>query len=485
VDDPSQGERAKPAVLQLDLPGPARAAAPPAPLRRSSRIGARRGIGRGVAVAGLLTLAALGAGALLLPGYVRRACVEQAAAHGIALAIDSVGIGHGGFVLTGVKATSSQLPGMSVEAPEVDIETLDLRPEKITAAGMEIAVDGRWSAVSAALAGWRASPRGGQGGAWAPASLVIDGSRVVWRGPIGDDARVEAAGVHLDVTWRDAQPTVHATSSHVIVAVPGATLGPWRFDLDRDPGASRLRVALDPGVPDACTVLIVGNGETVTAVDVSVPRSPVARLGIAPALLGLRGDIQLAAAVHYSPFGAPPFGAPPAGAPPFGAPPSAGSPSGAQTSANAIAKGGLYGLSVSGVPRPIDISWDATARGDRAGAGNPAGGASALDVQDARIAVGPLVGSAHGTLKTFDDGFRLDLAWRAGPVPCAAFDAPLGPGEPFDIAYELRKLAESTGLARVHGDVTANATLAFDSRDLGSTAVHFVPTTNCDVALGF
>ena len=95
------------------------------------------------------------------------------------------------------------------------------------------------------------------------------------------------------------------------------------------------------------------------------------------------------------------------------------------------------------------------------------------------------MGSAHGTLKTFDDGFRLDLAWAAGPVPCAAFDAPLGPGEPFDIAYELRKLAESAGVARVHGDVTASATLAFDSRDLGSTAVHFVPTTNCDVALGF
>jgi hypothetical protein len=479
VDDPSQGERAKPAVLQLDLPGPAQAAIPPAPLRRPARIRAGRGIGRVVAVSGLLTTMALGTGALLLPGYVRRACVAQAAAHGIALAIDGVGIGHGGFVLTGVKATSSQLPGMSVEAPEVDVETLDLRPRKITASGMEIAVDGRWSAVSAALDAWRASPRGGQGGAWAPASLVIDGSRVVWRGPIGDNARVEAAGVHLDVTWQGAQPTVHATSSHVTVAVPGGTLGPWRFDLDRDPGASRLRVALDPGVPDVCTVLIVGNGETVTAVDVSVPRSPVARLGIAPALLGLRGDIQLAAAVHYSPFGGPPFGGPPSAAPP-----SAASPSGAQTSAsaNATAKGGLYGLSMSGVPRPIDISWDATARGERAGA---AGAANALDVEDARIAVGPLVGSAHGTLKTFDNGFRLDLAWRAGPVPCAAFDAPLGPGEPFDIAYELRRLAESTGMARVHGDVTASATLAFDSRDLGSTAARFVPTANCDVALGF
>ncbi len=87
-------------------------------------------------------------------------------------------------------------------------------------------------------------------------------------------------------------------------------------------------------------------------------------------------------------------------------------------------------------------------------------------------------------MKTYVDGFRIDLAWHAGPVPCAAFDAPLGPGQPFDIAYQLRKLAESAGLTRLKGDVSASATLAFDSRDLGATAVTFEPKTTCDIALG-
>ena len=263
---------------------------------------------------------------------------------------------------------------------------------------MNVVLDGRWSAVSAAFAKWRASEHGGQGGAWAPASLVIDGSRIVWRGPIGDNARIEAAGVHLDVTWRDREPTMHATSSNVIVAVPGGSLGPWRFDLDRDPSASRARVALDPGVPDARTVLVVGNEQSITSVDVAVPRSPIARLGIAPALLGLRGDIQLAASMHYAPFGP-------------------------QANANARTNGGLYGLSVSGTPRPIDVSWDASASADRERGDR--GFASARTRSTSRmpaIAVGPLVGAAHGTLKTFDDGFHVDLAWHAGPVPCAAFD---------------------------------------------------------------
>jgi hypothetical protein len=459
VDDPSHGERPKPVALQLDLPGPLPIVAPLGPPIRRSAPRTLRGIGRVVAVTALFVACGATVVGVILPGYVRRACIEQAAAHGIALAIEGVSIRRGGFALTGVRATAADLPGASVEAPEVDVETLDLHAEKLTASGVNVVLDGRWSAVSAAFASWRASDRGGQGGAWAPTSFVIDGSRIVWRGPIGDDARVEAAGVHLDTTWRDREPTTHASSSNVIVSVPSGSLGPWRFDLDRDPSSSRARIALDPDVPEACTVLVVGNDQSITSVDVAVPRSPIARLGITPAVLGLRGDIQLAATMHYAAFGP-------------------------HANANATTKGGLFGLSIAGIPRPIDVSWSATASADRAAATGPSHPANAIDIKDARVAVGPLVGAAQGTLKTFDDGFRVDLAWRAGSVPCAAFDAPLGAGDPFDIAYQLRKLAETTGVARLHGDVAASATLAFDSRDLGSTAVSFVPKANCDVALG-
>ncbi len=294
VDEPSQGERNKPAALQLELPGPApvQAQAPEPARRASMRAGERRGVAPLVLVAMLTVVAVAGGVAVevVLPRYVRTTCIEQAAAHGLVLAIDDVKISRSGFVLTGVKATAADLPGASVEAPEVDVETRGLRPEKLTASGMEIALDGRWSTVSEQFTRWRASERGGQEGAWAPEALVIDGSRIVWRGPIGDNARVEAAGVHLDVTWRDRAPSMHATSSHVTVVVPGGTLGPWRVDIDRDVGASRARVALDPGVPEASTVLVVGNDRAITSVDVAVPRSPIARLGIAPALLGLHGE---------------------------------------------------------------------------------------------------------------------------------------------------------------------------------------------------
>jgi hypothetical protein len=97
--------------------------------------------------------------------------------------------------------------------------------------------------------------------------------------------------------------------------------------------------------------------------------------------------------------------------------------------------------------------------------------------------VGALVGSLTGTLKAFDDGFRIDLAWAGGPVPCAAFMAPLGTAAPF-LDPVLRKLAQST-LAkspRIGRGVSARVMLTFDSRDLGATKVDFQPEVACGPA---
>jgi hypothetical protein len=86
-------------------------------------------------------------------------------------------------------------------------------------------------------------------------------------------------------------------------------------------------------------------------------------------------------------------------------------------------------------------------------------------------------------LKPFDDGFRIDLAWKAGPVPCKAFDTAQPSRSPFDIGYELRKLAEATGLTKIDGEVSARGSLAFDSRDLATARLDFTPDANCQVAL--
>jgi hypothetical protein len=431
------------------------------PVQRSARRGlGRRFVARALAGTGAFVLLGAALVAWVLPGYVRRQCIAEAAAQGIVLSIDSAAIDMDGFRLNGVHGAITDVPGLSARVPEVRVQTSRLRPQSVAMHGAELTLEGSVSHLGSALAKWRAGAAGRDSGATPPASVTIDDSRVAWQGVIGENARVAADAVHVEVTWRVHDPELHLRSDRVVVEVPGGALGPWRVDFDSVPASaagdhspvpasSRLRLALDPGVPDASTVLIMANGERTTSVDVAVPRSPLSRLGVPAAIVGLHGkDLQLQVSAHYAASG--------------------------PMRADARTQGGIYGIEAAGLPLPIDVSWQATA------AGAPATG---LDVSAGRLAVGPLVGAMKGMLKPFDDGFRIDLGWKAGPVPCKAFDTALPGRSPFDIAYELRKLAEATGLTKIDGEVSARGSLSFDSRDLGMARFEFAPDANCQVAV--
>jgi hypothetical protein len=303
--------------------------------------------------------------------------MDEAQTHAVTLVIDQVKVDVGsGFRLLGVTATTADVPGARLAAPEVDVETKWLKPSKVIAKGIELTLAGRWSTVAAALDAWLSGSRGLHGPGWTSvAPLITDGSRIVWVGPVGENARVEAAGVHADISWPDSGGAVlHASSDNVRVTVPSGVLGPWRLDVDRGSASTRVCVGLDPGVPNSCTVLVVGNAEATTDVQVALPRSPIARLGIPARLLGVAGhDLQIDANIHYAALGA--------------------------ARADVTAKGGLHGIESRGIPRPFDVAWDATAGGDPR---------SGIDVKQARLAVGPLVGNVRGMLKR--------LEGRRGPM---------------------------------------------------------------------
>jgi len=443
----------KPAPLQLDLPAapavPANVPVDPAPKKRHAGASRLAIATRVVLALLLLAIAGAAAAAYWLPRWVRRQFIEAAAAHGITLTIEDAKIEQGGFRLLGLRATAADLPGASASAPELEVETSGLRPTRLTVKGADIEVSGAWSLAENALAKWRQSPSGGQGGDFIPPSIVIDDSRIVWKGAVGDAVRIEAAGMHAEATQRDNDTELHARSDKVMLGVPGGALGPWRVDLDRAPGLSRIHVGLDPQVPDSSTVLVVGDGSRTTQVDVTVPRTPPTRIGIPPQLLGVRGkDLQVEASVHYTNLG--------------------------PAHADVTARGAVHAIEVTGLPKPIEVVWDGAATGDAS---------QGMDVKRAQLAVGPLLGAMTGTVRTFDDGFRLVLAWNASPVPCNAFDAQMDEGTPFDIAYQLRKLAEATGLTKLSGEVSAHGNATIDSRDVGSTHVEFVPVSTCQVAL--
>ena len=450
-DTRSDRDGSKPLPLSIGMPPPVTPAVVGYPtLRAAQRPEEARPVPWAALGVAALMLAAIGglAFVFLLPWYVRTQCIEQAASHGITLTLGEVTVGPSSFTLTNVAMVARDLPDARLTSSEVDVDTSWLQPTKVSARGMELTLKGHFSDVAASVEKWTASDHGFRGSAWASlAPLVTDGSRIVWQDPVGEGVRVEASGVHADVSWRNGSTVLHANSENVLAVLAGGSLGPWRVDIDRTPDASRTCVGLDPAVAGACTVLVVGDAETTTAVDVVLPRSPIGRLGVPAKMLGLSGkDLQVEASAHYATSGT--------------------------ARVDASTKGAVHGIELPGVPLPLDVTWEGGA------AGRPD---SVIDVKNARIAVGPLVGAVKGTFKRFTNGFRVDLAWAAGPVPCSAFDTPLAPGQPFDVAYQLRKLAESAGLTKLTGEVKATAAVTLDSRDLGATSVKFVPEASCSL----
>ena len=143
-----------------------------------------------------------------------------------------------------------------------------MQAQTLTLRGADIALAGRPSAIEAALAGWNT----GAGGTWVPSKLVVDESRIVWQRALGDTVELDADRVHLETELFAGARELRARSDDVTVVLPGATFGPWRVDVDRMPNSARARVAFDPGVPDACTLLIVADDERTTSVDLTTFR---------------------------------------------------------------------------------------------------------------------------------------------------------------------------------------------------------------------
>jgi hypothetical protein len=339
-------------------------------------------------------------------------------------------------------------------APEVDVETSILKPRGIVVKNAEVTVATSFDGAKTGFGTWRRKLLGAGGGGAPSASalprIVTDGMHVVWNAPFGD-GKLEALAVHAEVDDRGTWDEVHVMAPHVTLVSKGANIGPWRVDYDRDAKTARVRIAFDPQVPDGANALIVGDGDVVTSADVNVARTPLAHLGIDPAALGLpSGDTtQIEAKLEYRHL----------------------DPRRAQARAHL----GLHGIKLARVPTDLDATLDA------AGEGDPD---KEIDVKRGTLAFGPLKGTVAGTLKTFDGGFRVELGWKGGPVPCTAFlTIPPPPGAPpdpvRDIRQQLGQLAAATGLAQVAGEIEIDARLLLDTRDLAETQLAVSEPKQC------
>ena len=439
------------------------------PPRSPAHAPSRRGLAIALGVA-LAVTAVVGAALLLLPTYVKRRAVDEAAARGVALTVDDARIGVGVVHLTGVGFRVGVVPQVSGTAGEVDVELVSLAPRTIAARDVALVVDGAFEEVSAATEAWLDSLADGPGST--VEALHVQSGRLSWTRAFGMTATVDASGLTGESDARGTAVRVVAESTRVSLNPSSPALGPWRVTFERDATTARARVDLDPAIRDGASALWVeSRGTGATSLKVGIPRSPLARLGIPPAAIALAPLAPVASAAA----------------------------GGAATEVEAAidlerptprkatldAKISLHGARLGGAPVPVDVALDLGATGDPEGP---------LDVTRGAMVVGPFKATVGGTVRLFPDGARVALAWKTAPIACAALarqvaaqsaasvGLPVPPGSA-EIAARLGTLAEDLGLARVTGEAHAAGLITVDTRNVEGSQVTVTQKSTCGVTI--
>jgi hypothetical protein len=109
-----------------------------------------------------------------------------------------------------------------------------------------------------------------------------------------------------------------------------------------------------------------------------------------------------------------------------------------------------------------------------------------LDVKQGSFAAGPLKGSVTGTMKIFDDGARLALAWKSQGVPCSEIGKQMAAEALGQLGSQLGAIAGDVGNViglRVAGEASASGLITLDSRDLAATSFTMTSNQTCGIDL--
>lgn len=395
-----------------------------------------------------LVILVLGVGVLLLPMIVRGRILAAASEAQLELTVERVSVGIGGITLRDVTARTNEVPGVELRAEEIvsrGVSSLDVRVR-----GLRIQVHGHVSEVApAALAYYERNRARLAGSAGEPRTIAVFGAHLVWGGALGEGTRVDAEELGADFESRSVgTEQVRMSVGRFDVTTKHTLLGPWAGTFDRSAGTARLRLLLDPPVPDGPSALVVF-GATPTHLTVNVARSPLARLGIRPSDLGL--PVDSATEVELKLEGG--------------------------SSANQRIEGrgrfDVYGVRLRGLKAPVDMKLEGAVSGLP---GRP------LELERTAVTLGPFLANVTGTITPTESGFRLDAGWRTVPVACEklarAEARALGP-----VAAALQDVARATGVVRVTGTMNASGLLKYDTLAPDEGSVTVVTREACGLSI--
>ena len=405
----------------------------------------------------IVLVLAIGAFFFALPTLVKRAYVNEAAKHGIALEVDDVDVAPHRVRLFGCRLRLPDAPGIYVRAAELDFPSRANEPPHLVAHDLDITIDGTYPQIRDAANRWLAAHplKELSHGKDALQSIEVTKAHVVWGRVLGDNSKIDVDEIHGTIE-RTAEHALgedmRLVAGRIELGTPAGSMGPWHGTFLKSPAVVNVDVALAPpgAEPAALTFVDQDNGGLV--LDVKIPRSTPDRLGIPKSLLGLAIDesIQLEGAVHVT------------------------KPQPTHLTADGWLA--VYGVKMAGATIALDVHAAARLDGDPSGS---------IDVQNGLVTIGNLKGRVYGKGLFVRDGFRVEAPWKTAPRTCekvtTAADA---------ATANLAQLAWDPGsfasLDKAVGTAPANAsqtqlvgTFVVDSRDLAQTRFTGAPTNKC------
>ncbi|MBX3208712.1 MAG: protein kinase [Labilithrix sp.] len=445
----SDADAPEPRDAPADGAAPNDAGASPAPAKKPAAIDppARSRRALVLAVGVLVLVAAAIAFLLLLPAIVRDRVIAGAREAGFEVTVERVGVGFGGITLRGITAKATRTPGVSARIQEVHLVGLSAKEARVH--GLDARLEGPRTDLEIGIASLVADNRQRLAGTpAAPRHVSIVGARLTWNGADGERLAASDIGLELDSHGAGVED-LRASVGRFELASPKATLGPWASSFERSAGASRLRVAFDPPVPDGPSALVVWPRTGPTEVTVTIPRSSFQDLGVRPSELGLPAedgtDVQLSLRGTLS----------------------------EAARSELTFEATVWGLRPKGFASALEVRVEgAAASAD----GKP------FDLTKTSVVVGPFTAGVTGTVTPHARGFRVDAMFKTIPMPCerlARAEAKnMGP-----LAATLQALGQTTGALRVTGAVNAAGVVTYDTAEPEGATLTWMAKETCGVSI--
>jgi serine/threonine-protein kinase len=376
---------------------------------------AKRSSGAGVLMLLLLMVVGVVGFYFVLPELVKRGYASGAErAYGVTLTMDRVVLSLRQIRLLGVTATAREVPGVSVRSKEVDLTLSRITPTEMIAYDVIVTVDGAYPTVLDAESRWIAAHPGDGRKDGAMQHVKVDSGQIVWTRPFGEQTRLQAENVTVDAERAEGEALgddYEIVAPIVDLTDASGKIGPWPVKITTAKRIARAIVSFDAaGATPAQAVVNVWDG-TLSSIEVTVPKTPFAQLGIEPAFLGLpkaqpffvEGDAEYTARSAARVDG----------------------------HVRLIASG----VHVNGSAQPSEVDVELRFGGDPK---------APVDWGEGTIAVGALRARPTGNVTLGPGTARADLAWRSGGARC-----PGGGESSFTTAVHLdsRNLDASTWTA--------------------------------------